>query len=224
MVDDIHHYKLVIFDLDGTLADTFGDIAEAVNFALAGQGLSPFSSQKVRQYVGNGVRNLMERLLSQYGKKEQMAKNGRLVDEAVRLWKDYYQSHPADHTTLYKGACKVLEGLRQRRVKTAVLTNKDQVITLRVLDALGIKDLFDCIVGENQRLPRKPAPEAVRFIMQEVGATPKDTLIIGDGEADILAGKRSGCSVWGVSYGVLHPEKMRELGIRRVVDSLEEIG
>lgn len=212
-------YSLVIFDLDGTLVNAFNDITAAVNYALGKLNLPMVETPFVRKYVGSGVRALMKDVL-----RELHALNGseKKLDRAVSLWKEYSLEHPADQAELYPGVKSALERLSHKGVRIAVVSNKLDEVTGKVLEHLDISEMFDEIRGERPEFPKKPAPDALLHIMKRFDSSPEETLMVGDGRADIAAGKAANCDVWGVSWGILSPEEFRELGIEKVIDSMEE--
>jgi len=216
---ELDHTQLIVFDLDGTLVDAFDDITSAVNFALSEMGLPPRTTRDVRKYVGNGARRLMERVLNDIGEKVTDAG----LDRSVALWRDYSLEHPVDKARLYPGAEAALDRLRTLSIKTALLSNKIHEVTLGVLKTLGIEDRFDLVLGEGGRFPRKPAPDALLHIMQQLGAEPRRTWMVGDGEADVLAGRVAGCKVCGVTSGLLNADELVRLGADKVIDSLNDL-
>ncbi len=221
MVIDGDRCRLIIFDLDGTLVDTFEDITAAVNFALTRLGFPPRTTSQVRSCVGNGVRKLMERVVEDSKIPDSQSKSSNLLDSAVMFWMEYYRAHPADRAHIYAGVIETLKALRIRDIKTAVLSNKVHEITLRVLDEVGLTNFFDYILGASDTVPPKPSPAGVIFLMDNFGAKPSETWVIGDGEQDVRAGFWAGCHVCGVSYGILDRPKLKKLGVRCILDSLE---
>jgi len=212
----LNQSRLLVFDLDGTLVDTFEDITRAVNHVLGQFGISPKDVEEVRKYVGNGARELMAGVLGEKGGKLQ-------IDKSIEIWRRYYLEHPADRSRLYPDVKKVLEILRSRSLKLAVFSNKLQEITEKVLEEVGILPLLDHVLGENSNFPRKPAPEGLIFLMKKFDAAPGTTWMVGDGEADVRVGLDAGCRVCGVSYGMLPRKRLLELGAHVVIDSFEDL-
>jgi len=223
MKADLLQGQLFVFDLDGTLVDAFYDITDAVNYALDTLGFLQLSTNKVRQYVGNGLHKLMERVLKDVaeasGKREPLPG----VEEAANLWKEYYLAHPADKARLYPGVLEFLNFLKKHSKIMAVFTNKNHEIAEKVLTKMGLMNYFKEVMGENGRFPRKPEPGGLFFLMEKYSALPAQTWMIGDGEPDIGVARAAGCRLCGVSYGNLGASKLSQYGVRFIVDSLEKI-
>lgn len=220
---DLNGARLFVFDLDGTLVDTFEDIMGAVNYSLGRLGRQPLSVDEVRQYVGNGAFQLMRNILERLPGGNSFNEGKLPVEEAVDYWKEYYLAHPADRARLYPGVEDLLHFLRDKGIKRAVLSNKAHEVSLEVLKALGISHEFDYIMGEGTEIPRKPSPEGLFFLMKKFGALSRETWMVGDGKADVLAGLEAGCHVCGVSYGILNRKELLDLGAHMVIDILEEL-
>ena len=215
--------QLFVFDLDGTLVDTFDDIAQAVNHVLGIFGLAPRSVDEVRGHVGNGVRQLMSRMMGDFAKRVSPEERESLFDKAIEAWRKYYLEHPAERSRLYPDVQRVLELLRSRSIRLAVFSNKLQEITERVLEELGIVHLLDEVIGENSRFPRKPDPEGLFFLMKKFHARPETTWMVGDGEADVQVGLAAGCRICGVSYGILSRTSLLASGAHVVIDSFGDL-
>jgi len=173
--------------------------------------------------VGNGVRKLMEYMIDDSKIPAPRSKISDLLDRAAMLWAEYYIAHPADLAHPYPGVIETLQALRIRKIKTAVLSNKVHEMTLRVLETLKLADFFDYILGAGDRFPPKPSPEGAIFIMEQLGAKPEETYIIGDGAQDVHASFAAHCHICGVSYGILGREGLKKLGVHCIVDSLNEL-
>jgi len=219
----LNQSRLLVFDLDGTLVDTFEDITLAVNHVLGQFGLSPKHVEEVKEHVGNGVRELMTGVLGEWAGKGTSSDRDHQIDKAIEIWRRYYLAHPAQRSRLYPDVKKVLEILRTRSLRLAVFSNKMQEITEKVLEEVGILSLLDCVLGENAHFPRKPAAEGLKFLMKKFDAAPGTTWMVGDGEADVLAGLAAGCRVCGVSWGVLPRKRLMELGAHVVIDSFADL-
>lgn len=172
------HLSLVVFDLDGTLIDSAGGIHQAVNCMLAEYGCTALSLSAVRGMIGEGAVRLVSRVLAASGL--------RSIDHAaaLRRFMAHYSADPTVHTQVYPGAMSVLELLRTRRVPVALLTHKAARLTDVTLSRLGFDGYFTRVVGGDSLPFHKPDPRALLEILRGTGATPEQTLMVGDSEID----------------------------------------
>ena len=211
--------RLAVFDLDGTVVDSFADIAAAANYGLRQMGRREVSVELATSFVGHGGRHLMRSLLGHDG-------NGVSDEEAERgfaLWREYYSEHPADLAKPYPGAVETLGELRRRGMRTAVLSNKLDELVQSIVERLGLAPYFDAVQGEAPGEPRKPDPALLERLMHQFKATPEQTVLVGDGEADMLVARNAGVAAFGVDYGVCSPERLRELGAVVVLERFEDL-
>ncbi len=180
--------RAVIFDLDGTLADTVADIAVALNAALAEAGLSPHSEDQVRLMVGGGLGKLLQQALA--------AHRIALDDEAYQhlLGRLYalYADRPCEGSVLYDGALDVLGELRRLGIPRGLCTNKPEPIAHDVLAGLGIADGFGFALGGDAGFPKKPDPAGLLHVLKTLGSTPHETVMVGDSAADVGAARAGG--------------------------------
>jgi phosphoglycolate phosphatase len=208
--------RLIVFDLDGTLVDTFDDIAAAANFALRMAGRPDQPVDLIRSRVGGGGRNLMRQCLGPD------ASDGE-VDAAFVHWRDYYAERPSEKARLYPGVAEGLRVLRARGIRLAVLSNKLHMLTERIVRDLGLDQWIERVQGEDPARPRKPDPALLLEIMKDLDARPENTLMVGDGDADMIVARNAGIDAVGVSWGVRSRASLEELGARRVVDTMEDL-
>ncbi len=205
--------KLLIFDLDGTLADTRQDIAEAVNHALTRLGHAPLSLEKVTSYVGDGITTLMQRALPRHAEHE--------LEQALQAFHAFYSQHFADRSTLYPGVLDVLQHFNAR--KKAVFSNKQEKYTLGLIERLGIRPHFDLVLGSRPEIARKPEPDGIHFICRELNIPESETLMIGDNSTDILAGKAAGVTTCAALYGFRPAETLLPLEPDFTINSMVEL-
>jgi phosphoglycolate phosphatase len=182
---------LIVFDLDGTLADSVPDLTRAANYALGRLGLPEVSAEAVQGMIGGGEHKFMERLVG--------PDHQDRVEDCLELYLDYYTRHSLDLTRLYPGVPETLARLSGK--KLAVLSNKLQHLTEEVLEGAGIAPFFDASRGGGHGLPLKPSPEPLLTLMQELGAEPGRTLMVGDKVADVNCARSAGAYIAAVTYG-----------------------
>jgi phosphoglycolate phosphatase len=210
-------YRCVIFDLDGTLADTIPDIADAMNRALSAAGFSPVDESAYPEMVGWGIKKLAWLALPESARNEETA--GKVASEAARI----YNENPLVRTKAYPGIGGLLGALRAKRIKTAVLTNKPDATALAVVEGLFATGTFSSIRGAVPGSPLKPDPGAVWEILAELDITPRDTVFMGDSEVDIETARNAGCFPLGVSWGYRPRKLLEEAGAVRIIDSPDEL-
>ncbi|MDI6801462.1 MAG: HAD-IA family hydrolase [Thermodesulfovibrionales bacterium] len=184
--------KLIIFDLDGTLVDSSIDICNAINYAIKPYGVQPITVQETISLVGEGITRLMEKVIEREGISADR-------DELTERFLKYYSSHLIDNTTVYPGVIETLKKLNNH--KKAVISNKREVLSIRTLDELGILEYLDLVVGSDTMAERKPSPVPLQYAMEKLGAAPDETVIVGDSNFDIEAGKAAGIKTVAVTYG-----------------------
>jgi len=205
----------LIFDLDGTLADTLATIGNAVNFALEQVGLAPHPLDEYRTMVGEGVVVLCERAL---GEKYQ----GRL-EELLAAVRRRYATHLMDGTRAYEGIPEVLGELRRQDLKMAVLSNKPHDLTRDTIEGLGMTPLFTTVLGQQDDLPRKPDPAAVHLILEEWGLKRNEVLFVGDTPTDMKTARAAGLRAVGVTWGFRGADELRAAGADVLIDHPREL-
>lgn len=204
---------LVMFDLDGTLAATGRDLATSVNHVRSRFQLRPLEDQHVYRHVGRGVEHLIRNALpNNYQDRFQ---------EIMDVFLDHYESHLLDTTALYPGVREILEYFGDKR--RVVVSNKLHRLTVAVVRGLGIQDCFDAILGGDSSPRKKPDPDALNQVLAKFRVAPRKALMIGDGEADIEAGKKAGVMTCGVTYGLGSKQELIAAKPDVVVDHLEQL-
>jgi len=208
---DPNSIKLVIFDLDGTLIDSRLDLVHSVNAAIRHIGRPELPDDVIASYVGDGAPILIQRALG-----------GEVVDDAVvrqglQFFLSYYREHKLDHTTVYGGVFEALQSIQNSPRQSSngnhspnsnvvtrqmvVLTNKPVVPSRAIVEALGMGPFFSQIYGGNSFATKKPDPEGARKLLEESGARPEETVIVGDSHVDVETGQNAGLWTVGVTYG-----------------------
>ena len=208
----------VVFDLDGTLADTAADIRRALNRALAADDLPPLDVATVRLMIGGGPRLLISRALQKLG----VNAGQYVIDRLTKAFYDEYLRQENVETTLFDGAETCLEHLKSTGIKIGLCSNKPDEHCRKLLTDLGVASYFDVIQGSGAGLPRKPDPAPLLWTIERLGAMPFATLYIGDSETDVLTARAAGVPIVLVSYGYT-ARPAADLGADEVYDSLADI-
>jgi len=195
--DLLNDIRLLVFDLDGTLIDSMKDLALSVNATREWVGLPRLPDETIASYVGQGVPTLIRRALAN-GAAGEVTEEA--VQEATAFFLDYYRAHMLDHTAVYDGVREALEELKDR--KLAVLTNKPVAFSRAILAGLKLADHFAFVYGGNSFEQKKPDPVGVIKLMSDTGALPRETVMVGDSDTDVLTGRNAGVWTCGVTYGL----------------------
>lgn len=211
------NYKACIFDLDGTLLDTLADLAASVNYALRAHHLPQHTLSDVRRFVGNGVRVLMERAVPGG------ADNPRF-DAVLATFRQHYLHHSLDTTRPYDGIPSLLVELRQRGVRTAVVSNKFDAAT-KELCRHFFADTVEVAIGEHEAegIRRKPAPDTVVEAMRQLGVAPAAAVYVGDSDVDIATAHNSGIPCISVLWGFRDRDFLLAHGARQFVTRPAEL-
>jgi phosphoglycolate phosphatase len=185
--------RLFLFDLDGTLIDSHDDIVDSINLALVRMHLPSLNAARIGSFVGDGIQTLIERTLREATGKEP---NEALTEKGLLLFREEYSNHLLDQTCLCHQAKEALDLLSW--AKFAVITNKPEDFSRRILEGLGIAKRFSMILGGDSVQNRKPNPEALLKAMDFCQASPDETAMIGDSAVDIEAGKAAGVTTCGI--------------------------
>jgi len=210
-------YKGVIFDLDGTLVNTIDDIAASMNKALKARGLPELAAKEYRGKVGWGVERLAYLSLPEDKRSEESA--AALAKEASV----FYTETPLKYSKVYPGITELISTLSNKKIKTAVLTNKPDPAAQIVVAGLFPPGSFSYVRGEIFGSPRKPDPSCVWDILTELDYSPASVIIVGDSEIDMEMAVSSGCFPLGVSWGYRSVETIKNAGAKRIIDKAEEL-
>lgn len=208
-------YSTYIFDLDGTLLSTLGDLAASCNHALRTNNMPERSISEVRQFVGNGVRKLMERAVPQ-------GTDDNATEKALADFKAHYSLHSLDTTQPYPDIMTLLNALHARGKRVAVVSNKFCAAT-KELCAHFFNGLVDVAIGETEGIRRKPAPDTVNEALRQLGTTASDAVYIGDSDVDIATARNAGMPCISVTWGFRDRDFLLAHGATTLVDSPMEI-
>ena len=211
-------YDIVIFDLDGTLLNTIGDLAASVDYVMRSRNLPEHTDAEYRQMVGGGIKRLVERALP-----AQLATNEDYVEECVAQFRRYYVDNIDRHTVPYEGMHDLLHRLRREGVQVAVASNKFQHGTDRLVAKFFGDVDFVAVEGNRDGAPLKPDPQIVNNILQKAGVEHAKTVMIGDSGIDIRTAAAAGIDAIGVAWGFRFAEELYEAGAERVVTTVAEL-
>ena len=208
--------KLAIFDLDGTLVDSLGDLADACNNGLKKMGYPVHELEKYRYFVGDGVLKLVERILPEDKRSEEN------ISALKAEFDGYYNVHFADKTHPYDGIVPLLHELSAKGVKLAVASNKPDEFTKSVVKVF-FEGKFDMVLGKCPDTEKKPAPDILLKIMDALDVSADETVMIGDTNVDIRTAKNAGVSSIGCLWGFRTMEELEQAGADHIVSSPNEI-
>jgi phosphoglycolate phosphatase len=208
-------YELIIFDMDGTILNTLDDLKNSTNYALSLHGLPCRSLEEIRTFVGNGIRLLIERAVPQNTPLS-------VTDSVYADFMEHYQQHCADCTRPYEGIVSLLQALKDRGYLTAVVSNKADP-AVQELCRQYFDGLFDCAVGEQKGIAKKPAPDMVRLVLQKLNIPAEKAVYVGDSEVDIQTARNAALDEIIVEWGFRDEAFLRKQGAVTLVCAPEEI-
>lgn len=209
--------RLAVFDLDGTLLDAFEDITKAANHVRTHCGLEALSLSEVKLHVGHGARQLVEGVLPPESTPE-------LIEDCYRRLISYYYELTDSTAHLYDGVEETLRQIKGAGIITAVASNKPHEISLQVVAGMGLSELIDDVIGEQDNIPRKPAPDPLLYLMKRHGVAPESTIMVGDTEIDIQCAKAAGVRVACVTYGQYNALHLEAYEPDFIADTFSDIG
>jgi len=210
-------YYAVIFDLDGTLLDTLGDLADSMNAVLKRSSLPVHDTDSYRYFVGKGFTNLVRKALPEaFRTGENIAK---YTDAAVKEYGERWDNK----TRPYEGIIDVLNSLYKLGVKMSVLSNKPHQFTLKVVAKFLPLDCFDCVFGEREGVPKKPDPAGALEISRLMEIPPERFLYVGDSDTDMITAKSAGMYPIGVKWGFREPDELIRAGAKTILENPREL-
>lgn len=210
-------YSAVIFDLDGTLLDTLADIAESGNRVLGSHGLRTFEVDDYRQFVGQGLRRLLERVIPP-GKEQEP-----LIETCIREFREVYSREWNVRTRPYPGVLELLGRLGSQGVRMAVLSNKPHDFARRCVEHYFADTPFAAVLGEGNGVPPKPDPTGARMIIDRIGLPPEELVYLGDTPTDMATAIAAGTLPVGALWGFRPREELEASGARHLIERPAEL-
>ena len=210
--------KACIFDLDGTLTNTLGSMTYSVNLTLKEMGLSQITKDQCRMFVGNGARVLIEESLKVSGDPK-----ASRIEEGMKIYGRIFDQNCTYHVTPYEGIPEMLKALKDRGIHLAVLSNKPDRQTVKVVKEIFGDNIFDYAQGQKDGIRRKPAPDGVWYLMEQMQVSKEECLYIGDSEVDAATGKNAGLKTIGVLWGFRDRKTLETAGADHLIERPEEL-
>jgi phosphoglycolate phosphatase len=208
--------RVVVFDFDGTLADTWRDLQTALNRTLADTGLPPVEGPQVRAWIGDGALKLLANALPETERAPE------ILEGHYERFRTHYDRCCLDTTELYPGIAQCLEALSHHQL--AVLSNKPARFLDRIIDGLGIKGVFGAVLGGDTLPVRKPDPALIEGVIERLGVRrPAEIWMIGDSAVDVETGRAAGARTIGCGWGLRGREELRAAGVEFLLESPSEI-
>ena len=210
--------KACIFDLDGTLTNTLESMTYSVNLTLEEMGLSKITKDQCRLFVGNGARVLIEKSLKAAGNTD-----ASRIEEGMEIYGRIFDRNCTYHVTPYEGIPEMLKALKDKGIQLAVLSNKPDRQTVKVVKAIFGEELFDYAQGQKEGIRRKPEPDGVWYLMEQMHVSKEECLYIGDSEVDAATGRNAGLKTIGVLWGFRDRKTLETAGVDDLIDRPDEL-
>lgn len=207
-------YKACIFDLDGTLTDSVESIAYSANRAISEFGFEPNPVEAYKQFAGDGADKMLERSLIAAGDS-----NLEYIGQVKQKYREFFEKDCMYKVKPYDGIVELLEILKEKNIKIAVLSNKPHNRVVDVIEALFGKDYFDILMGQSKHIKRKPSPDGALIIADELGLLTSECIYIGDTNTDMITGKSANMFTVGVTWGFRDRQELEENHADHIIDS-----
>ncbi len=211
--EGMNRYDVCIFDLDGTLIDSLGDLADSCNRALRLHGMPVHDIDKYRYFVGSGIKNLIRRSLAEKGSDE------KLVDSVFLSFNSIYEANCLVRTKPYSNIKQMLMRIKQQGVKVCVLSNKSDEFSKMITDRLFDEGTFDIVWGKKPDYPIKPDPTSLHAMLDMLSMSREKCLYIGDSDVDCITAQNAGVDFMGVEWGFRGREELLSAGAKVIASS-----
>jgi phosphoglycolate phosphatase len=212
--------NLLLFDLDGTLIDSLGDLTATINLMLGDLERPPLSREQLGAFIGNGIPTTVQRALTATDPRHELP-DAELHARGVALVHEHYASEMLKTTQLFPNVIETLDHFRDKRL--GVVTSKEVRFTHLMLDHFGIAKYFTAIVGGDTTPARKPDPRPVLEALRLLNGLAGDAVMIGDSEIDVIAGRNSGAQTCAVTFGYRNAEQLRLTEPDVMIDRFEQL-
>ena len=205
----------ILFDLDGTLLDTLEDLTDSVNYVLNKHGMPERTIDEIRSFIGNGVPTLIARSVP-------CDTDSETVKICVAEMMEYYKDHADIKTRPYDGIMELLDNLKQRNIRIAVVTNKAEEAA-KILCKAKFGDVLDIVIGDNGKDKLKPAPDNVFRALNELKLAKDEVLYVGDSDVDMITAKNAHLRSVGVTWGFRDENVLRKNGADHIINTPLEL-
>lgn len=212
-------HRGVIYDLDGTLIDSLRDIGDAANRVLETYHVAPFTTERYRTLVGDGVRVLFERAMAE----REVAADATLIDGCMERFLSFYADNLTVYTEPYPGLIDVVQAVAAAGVPQAVLSNKPDLFTKRLAEHYFGGGTFSVVLGQREGVPKKPDPAGALEILESWGVPAGSVAYVGDTNTDMLTAAAAGCFAVGVAWGFRSKEELIRSGAACVVEDADAL-
>lgn len=202
----INMITTIVFDLDGTLLDTLEDLTDSVNYAIGKFGFPERTLDEIRSFVGNGIAKLIERVIPE-------GTENPHYEEILKTFREYYALHCKDKTKPYDGIIEMLDMLDKEGYRMAVVSNKFDA-AVKELCELYFGDRIRAAVGESEKVRKKPAPDAVYQVLEELSVSPEQAVYVGDSDVDLATAANVPMTCISVTWGFRSREQLLAAGAK----------
>lgn len=195
-------FDLILFDLDGTLIETAAEIAESANDVLRAEGYEPLPLPMIRDWIGHGAREtVVKAMMHASGRSEAQLRVPAELDRLMVIFGRSHAKHCGTASTLFPDVRESLDALESMGIRLALVTNKESRFADQVLDAHGLRRYFSPMICGDTLPVKKPDAQTVRYCIEQHGAIPARTILVGDSSVDVATARNAGIECWAVPYG-----------------------